>query len=297
MEFLYFLFDALKQPALRLLGWLLYSHLFLALCAGAITQATLLQLGVEGPLPAAAWFVAFATLGVYNLHHLLGPKQTASAHLQHWLRSNGFSVLLLCVIGLGGAAVLFFLLPFAAQVLALVLAVVVALYELPAARRWRSALLHGQLGVLKSFVVAGVWALATVLLPVWDQAAVVGLAPLLLILVVRFAFFAMLALAFDARDRDVDGANGLNTLPVRYGFAFVRQGMLLLALVAVVAGIILHTFILPDLIRALAITTSLLLTLVVASRTPQPNQTIRYLLLVDGQMLLQWLLLYFSQRL
>jgi hypothetical protein len=99
----------------------------------------------------------------------------------------------------------------------LVLAILVGLYALPMLKKGKNL---RSIGWLKVFIVALVWALATVIVPVyqkesalfWDSWVEFGQ---------RFLFVCVLMLPFELRDMEVDPVE-LRTLPQRYGLKNVK---------------------------------------------------------------------------
>ncbi|MCS6917974.1 MAG: UbiA family prenyltransferase [Chitinophagales bacterium] len=290
------LLDVLYQQSMRLINVLLFGNLFIALCGAACTAATSLQLGTGDYEHAPVAFVFFSTLGVYNLHALLGRRQPVGEVVEPWVRAHRFHILLLCIIGFGGAAVFFFQLSVAAQVLAISLGVVVAGYVLPVFHPLRQRILTSRFGLMKSFVVAGVWTLLTVWLPLWQAEKETSLLQAVLLLAQRFCWLSMLSLCFDTRDQNADERNQVLTLPVRYGPSGTAYMYRLLAAAATVLTVVTYVILYWNLAVALPLLTSVVLSYGIVRRANRQQSPYYYLLLVDGQMLVQWLLLFFGAQ-
>ncbi|PCE64568.1 UbiA prenyltransferase family protein [Sediminicola luteus] len=114
-----------------------------------------------------------------------------------------------------------------------VLAILVGLYALPMLKKGKNL---RSIGWLKVFIVALVWAIATVIVPVYQKEATL-LWDTWVEFVQRFLFVCILMLPFELRDMEVDPAE-LRTLPQRYGVKKVK----VLGVVWVVAFFLLIFF-------------------------------------------------------
>ncbi|MCS6991503.1 MAG: UbiA family prenyltransferase [Chitinophagales bacterium] len=275
---------------LRLGQAVLYGSLFIALCAASLVMVTCRQLTIEPTCGIPAVFVFFATLGVYNIHHLMGMNRAAATPQAFWVKNHRFGVLLLSIIGVGGAGFFFFQLRLPAQLLAVALAFIVVSYELKAFRDFLTHAFGGRLVLLKTFVIAAVWTAATVLIPAWNAQHPADNMHLALMLLNRFAFISLLALCFDARDQISDSRRGLLTIPVRFGMDFTLYLYRALTAASFVLIVVMYVLLWPSAAMAIALTLSVLAAYFAVSRADQVSSPYYYPMLVDGQMLLQWML-------
>ena len=218
---------------LRLLDVVLYSSAWLAAAAAAQTAATLRLWSAAG---APGWrvvaLVFAATLLVYNLDAVLPFKHREPAGTsgrKAWQQRHRGALAGLAVAAALGGAYLFFAdgwwhyMPLLVPLAALAL-----LYSWPLGRwRGRPVALR-DVPLLKVFLIAGVWSLITVGLPVlalhrpWAEAQS--------LLDQRFLLVLALAIVFDIRDYGRDRAAGTRTFPGVLGVPVARW--LALALLA-----------------------------------------------------------------
>ncbi|MGH1335414.1 MAG: hypothetical protein ACRBFS_04740 [Aureispira sp.] len=212
------------------MNWLLYSNIFIAFCAVAMTAQTLFLLGKElMTSPALLGLVFFSTWFIYALHRLVSWRkldarldiqrfQIIGAYQRHIKFYAGFSALL--------AAFCFFYLERATQ-LALLLPALLSLgYVLPFIGRQRLRL--RDLHFIKIFLIAGVWAYVTVVLPLletfsygigeYGNPAVSNTTlSIILLLVERALFIFIITLPFDLRDWKLDAYHSVKTIPTLLG--------------------------------------------------------------------------------
>lgn len=225
---------------LRLLDAVLYSSAWLAAAAAAQTAATLRLWPAAGaPGGRAVALVFAATLLVYNLDAVLPFKHRepagASGRKAWQQRHRGALAGLAAAAALGGAYLFFadgwwHYLPLLVPLAALAL-----LYSWPLGRwRGRPRALR-DVPLLKVFLIAGVWSLITVGLPVlalhrpWADAQD--------LLDQRFLLVLALAIVFDIRDYGRDRAAGTRTFPGVLGVAGARRLALALLAAAVALGL------------------------------------------------------------
>ncbi len=211
----------LKTKVIPLLNWLLYSNVFIALCALAMTAQTLFLLDKEPTTsPALLGLVFFSTWFIYTLHRLVSwrklnarldiPRFQIIGHYQSHLKFYaGFSII--------GAMACFFYLKCATQ-LALLLPALLSLgYVLPflGQKRLRLRDLH----FVKIFLIAGVWSYVTVILPVLETGGhLEGTSfHLIGVFLERSLFIFIITLPFDLRDWKLDAHHAVKTIPTVLG--------------------------------------------------------------------------------
>lgn len=215
------MFRALFQALRRLTDFLIYSNLFIAICALGFVWATYRTLGVPVRWDALSGLSFCATLGLYlALRIHAARKQNEQAPLLLWVNRNRLLAYALLLFGLFGACYYAFQLD--AQVwLALapagLLSFAYGLPFLPVPARYR--LRHRN--YLKIFLIAGVWAWMSVILPVSYLGAEISkhslwqdLVPLFFS---RFLFVLGITLPFDIRDIESDRVYHLETIPMAIG--------------------------------------------------------------------------------
>ena len=189
-----------------------YAHYFIALAAVASFLQTWYVLKIEStsPVLVVCGFIFLATLAVYNLHSIIGLQylkkvnfddSTRLSALQKRPRLAWANFILALLFG-GGFAL--FLLDYGLLLPPFLLALA---YVLPI---WRGHRLR-DFGQAKLFVLAFVWAWATVILPFgWSSVSAAAA-------VERAVFIFALSLPFDVRDIDLDAKEEVKTLAAGLG--------------------------------------------------------------------------------
>ena len=202
-----------------------------------------------------------------------------------WLLAHR-KFLLGVVLVSGLAALLLFLKLFALIPLAFILPVflISILYSLPFLRVKSRRIPLRDVPFLKVFLIAGVWSLLTVLLPLLIAGEDLGENYNQSLLLRRFLFIFALTLLFDIRDVQKDTLAGTVTFPGRFGIVFTRilSGTFLLLFMALV--LISET----GLIIA-GLEFSALVAGVVIFYTDESRSDYYFAILADGMMLLQFL--------
>src|SRR6056297_2095659 len=194
---------------------LLHTHLFIAICAVALTWGSQMVLGIP-PLPGAYYgIVGLGTLCVYNLHRAYGLKKL---DVEDWSsRFKSFYQLRFINLAMSffATAIIGWLLfthpEFWSWVFFPPVALVI-LYILPL----QNGLSLRQIPFLKIFIIAITWVWVTGYLPIWISSQIMGPREWLF-LTHRFLFIFAITIPFDIRDVYTDEVSHLQTLPSYYG--------------------------------------------------------------------------------
>jgi 4-hydroxybenzoate polyprenyltransferase len=149
---------------------------------------------------------------------------------------------------------------------------------------------------LKIPILAFVWAISTVVLPLTEQNISIFSPLSVWMLVNRFLFICALCIPFEVRDYEFDKNSNVRTLPVVYGIKITR----LLGIIIILMEIISHHVFLPALlsnkriITALDISSIIALTWIIFEK--RNSQSYYYKYLVDGTMLLRFIFVFFSLK-
>jgi 4-hydroxybenzoate polyprenyltransferase len=267
----------------------LYSNIFIAICAVAMTFQTYWILGIDYKTsPALAGLVFFSTWVIYAIHRLVSLDKVDKslkvdrfqiiAHYQRHIQFYTF----LATIGVG---VCFFFLQPITQV-ALVLPGLLSLgYVIPFLGEQKKRL--RDINFIKIFLIAIVWSYVTVLLPLLEyqipiDANIVGM------FVERMLFIFIITLPFDLRDWEIDRRNGVQTLPAVLGVSKTLEVAFVLLLLWLGMTYFLYSSTIWGGLVLTGIITGGLIGL-----SPKQKQDYFFTGLVDGTMILQAVLIYF----
>ena len=229
------------MPLIRaIINLILYSNLWIALAALAMTaQTQLLLSGQVQPTPLLG-FILFATLFLYAVHRIVGLEKA-----QPFLKKGRFFVIsrflshiTFYAIAAGlGAAVFFLQLSFRLQLAAVAPSLIALGYVLPflsGRRRLRD------LSYVKIFLIAIAWSWITVLLPALELGMGWSI-PMLIMLLERAFFIFAITLPFDIRDLEVDAYNQVKTLPAQLGYRRTKAlALACLLIMTALAGLNYH---------------------------------------------------------
>lgn len=200
----------------KFINLLLYGNFWIALGAlSLLIQTIIIYQGQFVPNPLAG-FVFFGTLCLYALHRIVGISKAHEYYQLHRyavITRYKSHIQVYAVIGGIGAGICFFLLKRPVQV-AVILPTLLSLgYVLPVLgnkKRLRD------LNDIKIFMVAGVWAWITVVLPATAY-SISHSYGIVLTFIERFLFVFAITIPFDIRDLAVDGQGQVRTIPARLG--------------------------------------------------------------------------------
>src|SRR5215217_3222541 len=213
-----------KKILLPILDFLLFSNLFIAVCAVAQGMVTYHLLNVK-PDKYILAILFFGTLSVYNFSMLLSkPKKPENSPFVRvrWIFSHHRLIIsitlisVLCLIPLG-----LLYLSIEAKLLMIFTSVLALGYNIPFL-----TLNHQKIGLrnipgIKLFLIALVWSVSCVLLPIVELEhnleINISTAETLLLVSKRFLFIAAITIPFDIRDLFQDKLYELKTIPVMLG--------------------------------------------------------------------------------
>ena len=205
---------------LKLLKFIVNSHIFLALAAAGITSATQVQLGFQPQIDAFVAMIFFATVFDYNLHRFLTLTSfPESIHIEKnsWAGSNFFALkavifisftLLVSTLFFLRLNTLYFIVPLAALTL---------LYSVSYLKNRWNGYWHKRIPGVKTILLAFIWTASTALLVGVNREYKPDSAEMLLVGIERFAFIFAIAIPFDIRDIESDRKSGINTIPIAFG--------------------------------------------------------------------------------
>ena len=278
----------IKALAKKLTEFILFSSIFIAICAVAFCIETNLLLSLPLNIISFYCFVFGATLAKYNLHYLV--KTTAIKNSQRLAWSLKNKSLHKILLGIGIALILFSFLSFRLHhfIILGILGVVAFLYSFPVIPIGNKKRIKDY-GFVKIFTLSLLWTIVTVWFPVVNFSFDTNI--FVFVFLRRFVFMFVLCLLFDIRDIEVDKTENINTIAVILG----KKKSYYLAYISLFIFIILSVlqfYYIEDKVTLIAMLLSGVITFFTIELTKKTNSDFVYLAGIDGMMLLQALLVY-----
>ncbi|MBE9585673.1 hypothetical protein IM792_14545 [Mucilaginibacter sp. JRF] len=210
----------LLQPVLN---FLLFSNVFMALCAVAQALVTFHLIGAKPIYPVLALLFT-STLGIYNFCILItrpkAPLRSPYVRVR-WFFSHYRLMVSFTIICLLSLIPLFFMVSLPAKILLVFMGALSVLYGLPlfslGAQRFGLRNIPG----LKAILITLVWVGSCVLLPLLEaqerHLASISMRDMMILTAKRFLFIGALTVPFDIRDLFQDRQTGVKTIPVVWG--------------------------------------------------------------------------------
>lgn len=286
----------IKKAFFSTLDFLLFSNLFIACCAVAQGLVTYYLLNFPPDTYVLA-FVFFSTLLVYNLSMLLSkPKEPQKSPFKRvrWIFSHHRLIIsitliaILCIIPLG-----LLYLSFQAKLLMIFVGLIAIAYNVPFLSLNQKKIGLRNLPGIKLFLIAFVWSVSCVLLPILElehnYGIPIALSEIILLVAKRFLFICAITIPFDIRDLFQDKLYELKTIPVMLGEkkAWIFCQALLAAYLVL---LVLFTKTIDLDVAGLALTIILTGWLIFKSNIKKNEYF--YFLFLDGTMILQFLILW-----
>jgi len=286
----------IKKAFFSVLDFLLFSNVFIAFCAVAQGLVTYYLLKLP-PDKSVLAFLFFSTLVVYNLSMLLSkPAQPQHSPYKRvrWIFSHHrliISITLIATLCILPTALLY--LSFQSKLLMIFVGVLAIGYNVPFLTVNQKKIGLRNLPGIKLFLIAFVWSVSCVLLPIVElenkYGISVSLGETLLLIAKRFLFICAITIPFDIRDLFQDKRHELKTIPVMLGekkawiFCQALLGAYLLLLVLFTKTINLDV---------IGITATLFITGWLIFKSNLKKNEYYYFFFLDGTMILQLLILW-----
>jgi 4-hydroxybenzoate polyprenyltransferase len=285
----------LKKVLYSILDFFLFSNLFIAVCAVAQGLITYHLLKVPADKYDLA-FIFFATIGLYNFSMLLSkPKKPEDSPYKRvrWIFSHHRMIISITLISILCLVPLFLLyLNIESQLLMVFTGLVAVGYNIPFLTLNNQNIGLRNIPGIKLFLIAMVWAVSCVLLPIMElqhsHQLTITPGDTLLLVIKRFLFVAAITVPFDIRDLFQDRLYALKTIPVMLGEkkAYIFCQFLLLGYLLLLLLFRQATY--PDIA---AVVLNLALTGWLIFKSNIKKNEYYYFLYLDGTMLLQYILL------
>jgi 4-hydroxybenzoate polyprenyltransferase len=268
--------------------FILFSSIFISLCAVALCMETNILLGLPLNHFSFYCFVFGATLAQYNLHYFAKTVAVTGSQRQAWSQNKKQLHLILLI--LGGALILFSFFSFHLKHFIILgcLGAISFLYSFPFLPFEKKRRIKDY-GLLKILTITLLWTLVTVWFPV--NLMPVANELFLLIFFKRFVFMFVLCLLFDVRDMEIDSSDNINTLAVMIGKKRSYFLSYTLLIIFVVLSFVQY-FYLPQIGFLIAMLISAAATFLTIELTKKTNSDYIFLAGIDGMMLLQAILVF-----
>jgi 4-hydroxybenzoate polyprenyltransferase len=202
---------------LKVINALIHSNIFIALAAVSLTVETQIILGIKPIWESYLFIIFFATLFEYNLHRLiavLNNSNELNSEKYRWVRENRKIFNLLTIASFFGLIVSAFSAKIEVVIVFAPLALLTIFYSVPVSKNQMQLLRLREIPYLKIFLIALVWSVSTILLPVIQSDLEFADSGIILLFIERFFFIIAIAIPFDIRDMKTDQESGLKTIPL-----------------------------------------------------------------------------------
>jgi len=213
----------MKKTFKSILDFLLFSNIFMSLCAVAQALVTFKLIGSK-PVYSVLTLLFTSTLGIYNFCILVTKPEhpEKSQYLRvRWFFGHYRLMVTVTIVSILSLVPLFFLISTESRLLLMFLALISFGYGLPIFSFGDQKFGLRNIPGLKPFLITLVWTLSTVLLPVLESQdlhlANISMHDTTILIAKRFLFVGALTIPFDIRDLFEDRSFNLKTIPVMLG--------------------------------------------------------------------------------
>jgi 4-hydroxybenzoate polyprenyltransferase len=213
----------MKKIFYSFFDFLLFSNIFMSLCAVAQGLLTFYLIGAKPVFPVLVLLFT-STLGIYNFSILATKKGDPLISLYkrvRWFFSHHRLMVTFTIVSLLSLIPLFVLLSMESRLLLIFLGMISFFYSIPLFNIGDQKFGLRHIPWLKQFMIALVWTLSIVLLPVLEaqhfHLTTISLRDITILTAKRFLFIAALTIPFDIRDLFDDRKSGLKTVPTVLG--------------------------------------------------------------------------------
>jgi 4-hydroxybenzoate polyprenyltransferase len=285
----------LRKIFKKALDFLLFSNIFIALCAVAQAKVTYYLLGAECDKHVLG-ILFFSTIALYNLSTFISkpadPKNSPYRRVR-WVYANYRLITTLTLIAVVSLIVIVLFLSAASQILLLFLGVIAVSYNLPLFSIGDKKFGLRNVPGLKLFLIALIWSLSCVLLPIVElgssQSIIISAEDTLLLIAKRFLFITAITIPFDIRDLYQDKSYDLKTIPVVFG---ERKSYLVCQVLLVAYLALLFLFTKNFDANFFALTLTIILTGWLIFKSEWKKNEYYYFFYLDGVMIVQFVAMY-----
>ena len=285
----------IKKVFFAILDFLLFSNLFIALCAVAQGMVTyhLLQLP---PDKYVLMLLFCSTLLIYNLSMLLAkPNEPQKSPFKRvrWIFEHHRLIISITLVGaLCIIPLAIWYLSIQSQILMAFVGAIALAYNFPFLKLNDKKIGLRNLPGIKLFLIAFVWSMSCVLLPIVQLESnfnfSITLGATLLLIAKRFLFICAITIPFDIRDLYQDKLYELKTIPVILG---EKKAWIFCQALLVICFVLLIIFTKEFNLDVLGLALTLLLTGWLIFKSNLKRNEYYYFFFLDGMMILQFVIL------
>ncbi len=277
---------------IKFISVLVDSNIYIALAAVALCFQTQVQLGLEPQLYPYIFIIFFGTLLEYNFYPficLLRNKVFVLNSNYLWIKANVKLFYTLVGIALMGLLIAIAFAKLEVLIILSPLAILTLFYSIPIQNMRLGFPQLRQLPYLKVFVIALVWSLITILLPVVYLEHSVDGTHLIFMILERFLFIMAITIPFDIRDMAIDQKERLKTIPLLIGEKHsIKLSLLLICLFLILS--LVHYIQTQQYFILLAMSISAIMTIGFLFHQKTRNLSFYHKLILDGTLLFQGIL-------
>lgn len=284
----------MKNYLRQVLDFILFSNIFIGLCAAAQGMVTYYLLG-EDPDKYVLGILLFSTIALYNFSIFLAKpaKPELSAHRRvQWIFSHQRMVITITIISVLSLIPLFLFLSATSKLLLVFLAALSVAYNLPFFTINDKKIGLRSIPGVKLFLISLVWSLSCVLLPILElesnHIVAISSKDTILLLAKRFLFIAAITVPFDIRDLFDDKQHELKTIPVMLG---EKKAYLFCQVLLIAYLVLLFLFNQSIDLNFAALLLTIILTGWLIFKSEWKRNEYYYFLYLDGTMILQFVFL------
>lgn len=285
----------MKKAFQSALDFLLFSNIFMSLCAVAQALVTFHLIGSK-PVYEVLALLFCSTLGLYNFSLLvtrIKDPESSPYRRVRWFYVRYRLMVTFTIVSLLALIPLFLLVSTESRILLIFMSILSFSYGLPLFSIGDQKFGLRHIPGLKPFLITLIWSLSCVLLPVLEAQshhfADVSMRDTIILVAKRFLFIGALTVPFDIRDLFQDRLTGLKTIPVAWG-----EKKAYLFCQVLLAGYLILLFMFHNNgfnVDFFALATSTILTGWLIFKSEREKNEYYYFFYLDGVLILQYVLL------
>lgn len=285
----------MKKYARQSLDFLLFSNIFIALCAAAQALVTYQLLQAKADKHVLG-LLFFSTLALYNFSILQAKPQNPGRspfRRVRWIFAHHRLIISITIIAVLSLIPMALFLSTPSKILLFFLGFIAIAYNLPLFSINNKAFGLRNIPGIKLFLIALVFSLSCVLIPILEleshQTIAVSTQDTILLIAKRFLFIAAITIPFDIRDLFQDRIYDLKTIPVMFG---EKNSYLFCQLLLIIYLVLLFLFTDDFNANFIGLMLTVILTAWLIFRSRIEKNEYYYFFYLDGTLILQFVMLW-----